>query len=76
MSENHFSGPAARSALPWRVWAIVIVCALLMTTGAIIALVNPAMLAGPDEKIGAAAVGHRHDTHRVDSTPGCRNRLF
>lgn len=48
------SGSSARPALPWWVLTIVIVCALLMATGAIMALVNPAMLADSDEKINGA----------------------
>lgn len=56
-SSNSAASPlrsARRLLLPWWVYAIVIVCALLMATGAIMALVNPAMLADSDEKIGPA----------------------
>lgn len=48
------SGLVARPALPWWVVTIAIVCALLMATGAVMALVNPAMLADSDEKINGA----------------------
>jgi hypothetical protein len=37
---------SANSALPWWVSAIVVVGALLLTMGAVIALANPAMLVG------------------------------
>jgi hypothetical protein len=41
-------------SLPWWVSASVVLGALLMTTGAIVALIHPAMLVAPDAQINAA----------------------
>jgi hypothetical protein len=50
---NSFASPGD-DAIPWWVRAAVVVGALLMATGAILALVNPAMLVGPHEEINGA----------------------
>ncbi len=44
----------ATTAFPWWVQAIVLLGALLMATGAVIALLNPAMLVSPRDEINAA----------------------
>ena len=59
MSEPVIPAPALSvhafpSALPWWVPFVVIACAFLLTAGAIVALVNPAMLVGPGENINGA----------------------
>jgi len=64
MSELHSSRPApltnlrtaqpATGAFPWWFQAIVFLGALLMAVGALIALLNPAMLVSPHDEINAA----------------------
>ena len=55
MSERELGQSAAhRLPLPWWVSTIVVVCALLMAMGAVLALVNPGMLASPGETINGA----------------------
>jgi hypothetical protein len=44
----------ATAAIPWWLQAIVLLGALLMATGALIALLNPAMLVSPHDEINAA----------------------
>lgn len=52
--ELSIKSDAAQASLPWWISLSVIVGALLMGTGAIIALVRPAMLVGPGAEITAA----------------------
>jgi hypothetical protein len=51
---NSAAAPAAATAFPWWLQAIVLLGALLMATGALIALFNPAMLVSPHDEINAA----------------------
>src|SRR5277367_4255863 len=44
----------ASTAFPWWLQAIVLLGALLMAAGALIALLNPAMLVSPHDEINAA----------------------
>lgn len=46
---------AALRSIPWWVWAVVVISALLSSAGAIIALIHPAMLVGPRAEINEAA---------------------
>jgi hypothetical protein len=51
---NFHSARSATTAIPWWLQAIVLLGALLMAAGALIALLNPAMLVSPHDEINAA----------------------
>ncbi len=51
---NSHPAPPATTALPWWLQTIVLLGALLMGAGALIALLNPAMLVSPHDEINAA----------------------
>jgi hypothetical protein len=51
---NSHPAPPAATAFPWWLQTIVLPGALLMGAGALIALLNPAMLVSPHEEINAA----------------------
>ncbi len=51
---NHQQVQRTTSPIPWWLYAVVIVGALLMATGAVIALISPAMLAPPGQAINQA----------------------
>ena len=51
---NSHSAPLATTAFPWWLQTIVFLGALLMGAGALIALLNPAMLVSPHDEINAA----------------------
>ena len=56
--ENHTAAsnwPPRVAKIPWWVAAVVVLGAVLMTTGAVIALVHPAMLVSPGDEINGAA---------------------
>lgn len=48
------SSLTSRDALPWWLRTIVVVGALLMATGAVVALLHPAMLVSPRDEINGA----------------------
>jgi len=52
--KDFHSARNATAAIPWWLQAIVLLGALLMATGALIALLNPAMLVSPQDEINAA----------------------
>jgi hypothetical protein len=51
---NYPSAPSGATGFPWWLQTIVLLGALLMATGALIALLNPAMLVSPHDEINAA----------------------
>jgi hypothetical protein len=51
---NTAASPAATAPIPWWVRAAVILGALLMATGAVLALIHPAMLVSPHDEINEA----------------------
>jgi hypothetical protein len=51
---NSHPAPPATTAFPWWLQTIVLLGALLMGAGALIALLNPAMLVSPHDEINAA----------------------
>jgi hypothetical protein len=53
LTNSHTPRPAA-GAFPWWLQMIVLLGALLMAAGALIALLNPAMLVSPHDEISAA----------------------
>ena len=53
LSNSHPALPA-HAAFPWWVQAIVLLGSFLMAAGALIALLNPAMLVSPHDEINAA----------------------
>ena len=54
-AETTVAGSRAHGALPWWVSVSVILGALLMATGGVIALLHPAMLVSPDAQMNEAA---------------------
>ncbi len=48
------SGVTRRLKLPWWVRSIVVLCAILMALGALIALLKPGMLVGPAAKLDSS----------------------
>jgi hypothetical protein len=51
---NSLAGQPTTNLFPWWLQTIVLVGALLMAAGALIALLNPAMLVSPHDEINAA----------------------
>jgi hypothetical protein len=51
---NSHPAPPAATAFPWWLQTIMLLGALLMSAGALIALLNPAMLVSPHDEINAA----------------------
>jgi hypothetical protein len=51
---NSLAGQPATNLFPWWLQTIVLVGALLMAAGALIALLNPAMLVSPHDEINSA----------------------
>jgi hypothetical protein len=51
---NSLAGQPAKNLFPWWLQIIVFLGALLMAAGALIALLNPAMLVSPHDEINAA----------------------
>jgi hypothetical protein len=54
LANSHPVPPPATTAFPWWLQTIVLLGALLMGAGAVIALLNPAMLVSPHDEINAA----------------------